>query len=64
MEIEIFDDVELRELQDDVERRTHQALAGRLNLDRQLAHSASSAPMPYAEADNFTRAVYVTVFDA
>lgn len=64
MEIEIYDDVELRELQDDIERRTHQTLAATLNLDRQLTHSAANAPMPYAEADNLTRAVYATVFDS
>lgn len=63
MEIEIFDDLELRELQDESERRTHQAIASRLQLDRQLTYSVADTPMPYAEADNFTRAVYATVFD-
>lgn len=63
MEIEIFEDIELRELQDETERRTHQALARSLSLDMQLACSSSGAPMPYSEADNFTRAVYITIFD-
>lgn len=63
MEIEIYEDVELRELQDDTERRTHQAIASSLNLDTQMAFSSSDAPSPYTEVDSYTRAVYVAVFD-
>ncbi|MBE0645387.1 MAG: hypothetical protein IH600_14990 [Bacteroidetes bacterium] len=63
MEIELFDDVELRELTDNTERLTHHALAESLNLDIQMEHSGNGVPCPYMEADKRTRAIYTTVFD-